>query len=273
MFGLQYQLPGNMVVEASYVGNHGLKLPFGSSFQRNQLDPKYLSLGNALLDPVPNPFFGTITTGSLSGPTIPRGQLLRPYPQFGDVNAAQPPAGMSNYNALNVSANRRFSNGLQFLLSYTWSKYLTNTEGNEGWTNGNAQSVRNWYDISSEKSLMINDIPHSFVASYIYEIPVGHGRKLAPENAVVEAVVGGWQLAGVTSLKSGFPCPLPRRRTTQTRSAETSAPTWWEIRIWIIRQFNGGLIPMHLHSRRHSLLATCRGQCPICDPRVRITST
>src|SRR3954454_3853968 len=55
---------------------------------------------------------------------------------------------------------------------------------------------------------MNNDIPHSFVASYIYEIPVGHGRKVAPENAVVDAVVGGWQIAGVTSLKSGFPLSI-----------------------------------------------------------------
>jgi len=77
----------------------------------------------------------------------------------------QPPSASSSYNALSLSANHRFSNGLQFLISYTWSKYLTNNEGPEGWTNGQAQSVRNWYNTSLEKSLMINDIPRSLVAS------------------------------------------------------------------------------------------------------------
>jgi hypothetical protein len=185
-----------------------VKLPFTSAFQRNQLRPELLSLGDKLLEPVANPFYGIITVGSLAGQTIPRGQLLRPYPQYTSVAEAQPPAGGSSYNALVLSANRRFSNGLQFLVSFTASKYLTNTEGNEGWTNGTAQNVRNWYDISLEKSLMINDIPKSLVVSYIYELPVGNGKKLAPDNKILEAVVGGWQIAGVSTFKSGFPLSI-----------------------------------------------------------------
>jgi len=118
-----------------------------------------------LLQPVANPFRGIITSGALSGPTIPYGQLLRPFPEYTGVENVQPPSASSSYNALSLSANHRFSNGLQFLISYTWSKYLTNNEGPEGWTNGQAQSVRNWYNTSLEKSLMINDIPRSLVAS------------------------------------------------------------------------------------------------------------
>ena len=208
MFGLQYQLEANTMLEAAYVGNHGVRLPFSAAFQRNQLRPELLSMGDKLLEPVANPFFGVLTVGSLAGRTVPRGQLLRPYPQYNSVAAAQPPAGGSSYNALVLSANRRFSGGLQFLVSFTASKYLTNTEGNEGWTNGTAQNVRNWYDISLEKSLMINDIPRSLVASYIYELPVGKGKKLAPGNKVVESVVGGWQIAGVSTFKSGFPLSI-----------------------------------------------------------------
>jgi len=197
-----------MLPHLFYSVNHGVKMPFGGSFQRNQLRPELLSLGSALLEQVPNPFFGVIAAGPLAGRTVPRGQLLRPYPHFNNVFAVQPPAGMSNYNAFNVSINRRFTNGLQFLVTYTGSKYLTNTEGHEGWTNGSAQNVRNYYDISLEKSLMINDIPRSLVASYIYEIPVGKGREIAPASRVIEAVVGGWQVAGVTSFKSGFPLSI-----------------------------------------------------------------
>ena len=87
----------------------------------------------------------------------------------------------------------------------TWSKYLDQSEGPEGWTQGQAQSVQNWYDTTLEKSLMIDDIPRSFVASYIYELPVGKGKALQPQSKFVNAVVGGWQVSGITTLKDGFP--------------------------------------------------------------------
>lgn len=109
MAGAQYQVAADTVLQANYVGNHGVKLLFGSAFELNQLPVQYLSMGNALLDPVTNPFFGVITSGSLSGATIPRGQLLRPFPEYTSVSDVQPPAGFSSYNALTVSASRRFS--------------------------------------------------------------------------------------------------------------------------------------------------------------------
>jgi carboxypeptidase family protein len=207
MFGAQYEAFSNTVVEAAYIGNHGVKLPF-NNLQRDQLLPQYLSLGDRLLDPVPNPFYGIITAGSLAGPTVPRGQLLRPYPQYTGVSAVQPPAGFSSYNAFSMSANRRFSQGLQFLVSFTASKYLTNNEGQEGWTNGAAQNVRNYYDTALEKSLMIDDIPRSLVASYIYELPIGEGKPVAPASKALDAVIGGWQVSGVTTFKSGFPLSI-----------------------------------------------------------------
>jgi hypothetical protein len=204
---IQYQV-ANTVLQAAYVGNHGVKLLFNQTYELNQLPVADLALGNALLAPVQNPFYGVITTGSLAGPTIPYGQLLRPFPEYTSVSNVQPPSASSTYHALVLSANRRFSNGLQFLLSYTWSKYLTNSEGPEGWTNSQAQSVRNWYDSSLEKSLMSNDIPRSLVASYVYELPVGKGKKLAPSNKVVNAAIGGWQVSGISSFKDGFPLSI-----------------------------------------------------------------
>jgi hypothetical protein len=204
---LQYEV-ANTVLQVAYVGNHGVKLIFPAAYEINQLPPADLSLGNQLLTPVANPFYGVITAGSLSGKTIPYGQLLRPFPEYTNVYNVQSPSGFSTYNALTLSANRRFSNGLQFLVSFTWSKYLDNTEGPEGWTNGTAQNVRNWYDTSLEKSLMLNDIPRSLVASYVYELPVGTGKKVAPKNGVVNAIVGGWQIAGISSFKDGFPLSI-----------------------------------------------------------------
>src|SRR5204863_1013245 len=81
-FDLQYQLGANTLLEAVYVGNHGVKLPFGASFQRNQLRPELLHEGYSLLDMVPNPFYGLIPAGAGAYPTVTREQLLRPYPQF-----------------------------------------------------------------------------------------------------------------------------------------------------------------------------------------------
>ena len=215
-FSTQYELPYNSLIEAAYVGNHGVKLPYASS-QLNQLNPQYLSLGNQLLNPVPNPFFGVITVGALSGPTIPYGQLLRPFPQFESVSGVQPNSGMSTYHALNLSLQKRFSQGMQFLVTFTASKYLSTPEGNEGWAAGSANFVRNWYDTSLEKSLMSNDIPKSFVASYIYELPVGKGKKIAPGNKIVEGVIGGWQVSGVFTAKDGFPLAM----TTTTNNTNS----------------------------------------------------
>jgi hypothetical protein len=201
---VQYQI-GNTVLQTAYIGNHGVKLLFGTTYELNQLPTADLALGNQLLAPVANPFYGVITSGALSGPTVSYGQLLRPFPEYTGVEDVQAPSASSNYNALAISANHRFSNGIQFLVSYTWSKYLTNSEGPEGWTNGQALSVQNWYNNSLEKSFMSDDIPRSLVASYVYQLPVGAGRKFAPSNKIVENIIGGWQVAGVSSFKDGFP--------------------------------------------------------------------
>ncbi len=204
---VQYQL-GNTVLQAAYIGNHGTKLLFGTTFELNQLPTADLALGNQLLQPVANPFAGIITSGALSGATIPYGQLLRPFPEYTGVEDVQPPSASSSYNALALSVNHRFSNGIQFLVSYTWSKYLTNSEGPEGWSNGQAQSVQNWYNTSLEKSVMSDDIPRSLVASYVYELPVGKGRKFAPSNKILEGAIGGWQVAGISNFKDGFPLAI-----------------------------------------------------------------
>ena len=81
--------------EIGYTGTQGRKLLYGYDVQLNQLPDQYLSLGSTLLEQVPNPFYGVITSGSLSGPTVQRGQLLRPYPQFTGVTATLMPGASS----------------------------------------------------------------------------------------------------------------------------------------------------------------------------------
>jgi hypothetical protein len=207
--GLQYQLEPSTILEAAYAGNHGVRLPFGTNFQLNQLRPEQLALGSALQQQVANPFFGAIGAGPLSGPTVPRGQLLRPYPQFDSVVSVQRPAGLSHYHSLMLSANRRFRQGLQFQVSFTASKYLTNTEGFEGNVSQNpAQQIRNYYNTAVEKSLMNDDTPRSLVFNYIYALPIGKAKKFEPGNRFVDGAIGGWQIAGISTFKSGFPLAI-----------------------------------------------------------------
>ena len=213
MFGFQYAPTSNDVLDITYVGNHGVHVD-ASGLNLNQLDPKYFSMGNALLNQVPNPFFGHITSSgcSLDQPTIQQGQLLRPHPEFCDISETQDPAGGSHYNALDVNYTHRVSQGLTLLASYTFSKFIDNVGGPENWASASSnfsENIRNVYNLAAEKSVDATDTPHSFVLSYVYELPVGRGRKFGSGmNGVVNAIVGGWQTSGTLTLKEGFPLTI-----------------------------------------------------------------
>jgi Carboxypeptidase regulatory-like domain/TonB dependent receptor-like, beta-barrel len=212
-YGIQYAPTSNDVVDITYVGNHGVHVD-ASGLNLNQLDPKYFSMGNALLTQVPNPFYGHITSSgcSLDQPTIAQGQLLRPYPEFCDINETQDPAGSSSYNALEVNYTHRVSQGLTLLASYTFSKFLDNVGGPENWASASAnfsENIRNVYNLAAEKSVDATDTPHSFVLSYVYELPFGRGKKFASGmNGVLNQVLGGWQTSGTLTLKEGFPLTI-----------------------------------------------------------------
>jgi len=213
MYGFQFAPTPNDVLELAYVGNHGVHVQ-ASGLNLNQLNPKYFSMGNALLNQVPNPFFGHITSSgcSLDQPTVQQGQLLRPYPEFCDINETLDPAGGSNYNALNVNYTHRVSQGLTLLASYTFSKFIDNVGGPENWASASAnfsENIRNVYNLAAEKSVDATDTPHSFVLSYVYELPVGKGRRFGSGlSGVANAVVGGWQTSGTLTLKEGFPLTI-----------------------------------------------------------------
>ena len=213
MFGFQYAPTTSDVLDITYVGNHGVHV-VASGLNLNQIDPKYFSMGNALLNQVPNPFFGHIASSgcSLDQPTIQQGQLLRPYPEFCDINENQDPAGGSHYNALDVNYTHRVSQGLTLLASYTFSKFVDNVGGPENWASASAnfsENIRNVYNLAAEKSVDATDTPHSFVLSYVYELPVGKGRKFGSGmNGVVNTIVGGWQTSGTLTLKEGFPLTI-----------------------------------------------------------------
>jgi len=137
------------------------------------------------------------------------GQALRPFPQYGgiDTDCCLENLGQSTYHALLAKVERRFHNGLNLLASYTFSKTLTDADSAlptfAQFSGGSL--VQNSYNLKGEKSLSYQDIPHTFVVSYIYELPVGKGKKFLNKGGLADKVLGGWQVGGVQRYQSGQP--------------------------------------------------------------------
>ncbi len=192
---VQRELPGSILVEAAYVGNRGRDLSLGGEggYTLNQLDPSYLSLGTALNQQVANPFYGYVTTGPLAQPTVARGQLLRPYPQFGDIIPLFYQGAESSYDAFQLTVSRRFNHGFGFEASYVASE-------SRDW----GQSYQNAYDLSSADSLAGVHVPYRAIVSGLYQLPIGRGRALGGQmSPLLDALVGGWQINGIWTLQAG----------------------------------------------------------------------
>lgn len=194
---VQRKLPGGILLETAYVGTRGLQLSRNneSGLSLNQIDPQYMVLGSRLNDQVPNPFFGIVNSGVLANAKVSRGQLLRPYPQFTDVIPLYSSGSSSTYHALQVSFNKRFSKGVQFEGSYTKAKAIDN-----------GMRHQNSYDIRASRCLADYDIAQRFVVGYIYELPIGRGRRIGGNwSRPVNLLLGGWQINGITTYQSGTP--------------------------------------------------------------------
>lgn len=202
---VQRELPGGILVDAAYSGAKGTRLPV--DIQLNQLPDAALALGSQLIQQTPNPFYGTIAVGSLSGKTIPYGQLLRPYPEFGNVNIRAWHEGNSTYHSAQLKGERRFSKGFSLLVAYTFSKMLTNA-GSRTTTNFANPGIQDSHNLSAEKAPGNVDVPQRFVASYNWELPFGPGRAFLNTGGVIGKLAGGWQLNGITTAQGGMPLGL-----------------------------------------------------------------
>ncbi|WP_321473991.1 carboxypeptidase regulatory-like domain-containing protein [uncultured Paludibaculum sp.] len=201
---IQYELRGGTLLELGYVGNGGRHLSYGYNFQMNQLPDAALSLGSALLDQVPNPFYGYISSGTLATKTVQRGQLLRPFPQFTGVSIIDMPGAASSYNGASVKATKRFGHGVSLMASYQWSKAIDNASENQGWEI--SDGARDYNNLRAERSVSGHDVPQSVAVAYILELPFGKGRRFGTQwNKAIDYVAGGWQMSGVYKYDSGLP--------------------------------------------------------------------
>lgn len=207
-FAIQRSVWGGWTVQAAYVGSKGTKL-FGGNYNLNQLDPANFSLGLALQDQVPNPFFGQIATGALSGRTVARSQTLLPYPDYLQVTTWANPNLATSYHSLQVSAEKRFSQGLSMLLSYTKAKLMSECSAIGGGNSGDACTGEyrlGRFNRRLDRSIDQDDVASRFVISGVYELPFGRGRKvLANLHPVANGILGGWQMNGIGTFQSGLP--------------------------------------------------------------------
>ena len=226
---VQRELPGNIVFEAAYIGSKGTRLLAGESgVTLSQLPVSFLSLGTQLQDQVQNPFFGIITNPSspLRFQTVSRGRLFRPYPQYNGVNAFRIPYGSSIYHGGTLKADKRFSNGVSFLVAYTWNKLIDDVSTTVGFL-GQASARQNAYDRKSERAIGSQDIAHRFVTSFVYDLPFGKGRRFGKDlPSSANWLLGGWQFNGIVTFQSGLPLLITQGQNNVGLFNPTQRPTW-----------------------------------------------
>jgi hypothetical protein len=221
---LERSFGGSSTASLAYAGSKGTHLiiasPYtGSGFQLNQIPDQYLSLGNDLLTPVPNPFYGALPAGSVAGgPTILKGRLLMPYPQY-PLGVLQQDARIaaSTYNALQASFTKRFSHAGLVQAAYTYGKLISDTDNTSSFLDGQGGTglVQDRYNIQAEKSVSQQDIRHNLVVNYGLDLPFGRGQMyLSQINGVTNSILGGWRVNGITTLRSGVPIALTANPNT-----------------------------------------------------------
>lgn len=205
---IQHALKGGWTVSAAYAGSKGTKL-FGGNYNLNQLDPAFFSQGLALQQLVPNPYAGQIRNGILAGATVQRSQLLRPFPDYNNVVTWANANLSSSYHSLQMTLEKRFSNGLSLLANYVKGKLITECfafgGGNSG--DGCAGEYRvGRFNRRLDRSIDQDDVAQRFVLSSNYELPIGKGKAVLTNiNSFANALIGGWQINGIGTFQSGLP--------------------------------------------------------------------
>jgi hypothetical protein len=219
---LQRQLPGDMSIGLTYMGATGQHLTWGGTgaggVNINQVDPKFMSLNNPggtnfLTQNVPNPFFGVAGAGSFATrATLPRNQLLRPFPQFGDVSMIHSTLARSQYHAGVIQLTKRATGWWGGRVSYTYSRLYDNQFG-QGNYYSNAPGILNnltavpwsdYFDPDAEWGRSRLDSPHKVVASPIIRLPFGEGRRWLT-SGLGNWLAGGWTMSFVMQVQNGFP--------------------------------------------------------------------
>jgi hypothetical protein len=245
---IQQQITSNTILSVGYAGQRDNSLPSALS-AINNIPTKYFALGNALTQPLAtntvgvaapfNGFTSLFKTGQVQ-------QALKPYPQFTNINSTCcfENLGQGSYHALLISLNREMHSGLHYLVSYTWAKNLTDADSAVPSNNAGIQGIQDPTNLKGEKALSVQDIPHTLVVSYLYELPFGRSKLLFVNSPkIVNAAISGWELGGIQRYQAGTPfsfacaSSIPGTNTC-SRFSFTGAS------IWSAAKLSGKLSPL-----------------------------
>ena len=197
------EITRNLAVEASYVGSQTRGLAVStlanSGHNINAISAENMARGAAYLQAqVTNPFAGVLPDTTRNGATIQRQELLRPYPEFGDITENSLGIGKAWYNSLQLIVQKRLSRGLTFTSAYTYSKTMERDE------------FLNAQDAEPLAMIADQDRPHIWQFNGVYELPIGRGKAIG-RNAgrAVDRVGGGWQFNWNFNWQSGRPLGTP----------------------------------------------------------------
>jgi hypothetical protein len=234
--GVQRQLSGNTILEVDYVGSRGRHLlpspqgggsasPAGGGRTNiDQLNPSYFSLGSAALNAAtPNPYYQQGGPGLIGQQTVPYSQLLLPFPQFASVNVITTDSA-SSYNSIAARVERRFSSGLTFLSTYTWSRNYDGSYETSSPSGGSNPGPQNIYDLKAEYGPSFITVPNRFTLAGSYLLPIGKGGRFLNNSGWLNDVVGGWELSAVTYYENGFPLDITQNNQNGLIGAAVQRP-------------------------------------------------
>jgi len=191
--GVQRELAQNLVLDVSYLGSSGHKLPLGININQSP------------------PGLGSVAS-------------RRPYQGFGSITGGYIlSGGNSNYHGLTARVERRFNAGLSFLSSYAWSKSIDDGSGisTGSDSSGGGQNALNW---RAERAASDFDVTHRWVLSYVWDLPFGKGKRVAPDKNVVDLLLSGWQMTGIYTLQGGRPFTVTSGTNLSNTGDNTDRP-------------------------------------------------
>ncbi len=176
-FTIQHELARDMVIDLAYVGNRGTKQIILADF--NQARPNQPGENTPL-------------------------QQRRPFSDYTFIQSAFS-GGNTFYHGFQAKLEKRWSQGLYLVNSFTWSKAIDTAPGHLEDHNGSSSRV-NFYDLAGERGLSTYDTPVNNVTAVIYDLPFGRGRPLgASWNSFTNAILGGWRTTVINTARAGYP--------------------------------------------------------------------
>jgi len=200
--GFDYELPFKTRLTASYVGSRTRRIAISRNLNAIPLAERLKGVASAsyLSQAVPNPFAGApeLLGTSLGSATMSRNQSLMPFPQFTSITETAYSAGKSWYNGLEMRVNKRFSQGLNLVLAYTFAKAMEATSYLEPQYTFLDRELSSW------------DRTHNLSISASYELPVGKGKRyLNRMGPLLDRIAGHWQVNSFFVYLNGAPLAMP----------------------------------------------------------------